>query len=452
MEKENEKKFLDAMEADIMNADIPESEKNKLIKNFLHLKQQKINLMVTGATGCGKSSTINALFNMEVAKVGVGVDPETMDIQKYELDNLILWDSPGLGDGKEADNRHAKNIIKKLNERDENGNLLIDLVLVILDGSTRDLGTSYELINNVIVPNLGENKKDRILIAINQADVAMKGRYWDYEENKPESPLIKFLDEKVVSVQKRIKEGTGIDVTPIYYSAGFKEEGVEQSRPYNLSKLLYYIIKYTPKEKRLSFIENINQNDEMWKDNDELKDYNKGIMEEFEETVTDCAIKGADIGSEIGAIFGSKGEAVGHAIGGVIGAGVGVLKGIAKHLPFGGGHIFGGGGCYVTTAICEEYGRPDDCYELTALRGFRDNWLQYQPDGQAIIDRYYCTAPYIVKLIDRQQDRTEIHHHLNDTYLSKCLSYIEDGENEKCKDLYIEMMEFLYREQSKWLQ
>lgn len=35
--------------------------------------------MITGATGSGKSSTINALFNMEVAKVGVGVNPETMN-------------------------------------------------------------------------------------------------------------------------------------------------------------------------------------------------------------------------------------------------------------------------------------------------------------------------------------------------------------------------------------
>ena len=108
----NERKFFDSMEYDIMNADISDAEKNKLMKNFLHLKEQKINLMITGATGCGKSSTINALFNAEVAKVGVGVDPETMEITKYEMDNLILWDSPGLGDGKEADNRHAKNIIK----------------------------------------------------------------------------------------------------------------------------------------------------------------------------------------------------------------------------------------------------------------------------------------------------------------------------------------------------
>ena len=445
----DEKKFLDAMESDIMNADIPEVEKNKLMKNFLQLKEQKINLMITGATGCGKSSTINALFNTEVAKVGVGVDPETMDITRYDLDNLVLWDSPGLGDGKEADNRHAKNIIKKLNERDENGNLLIDLALVILDGSTRDLGTSYELINNVIIPNLGQDKENRILVAINQADMAMKGRYWDYENNRPEPPLQKFLEEKAESVRRRIREGTSVDVAPIYYSAGFKEEGMPQGRPYNLSKLLYYIIKIMPKEKRLSFVENINRNDEMWKDNDDLKDYCKGILEEFGETISDCAMEGADIGGDIGSIFGSAGEAAGRAIGGVIGTGVGVVKAVWDNTV---GKIFGGGGggCYITTAICEEFGKADDCYELTAFRKFRDNWLKQQPDGEMLITRYYKTAPQIVDLINKQPNRTAIYQFINENYLSKCLLYIEKGENDKCKNAYIEMMEYLYREKEKW--
>lgn len=448
---ENEKKFLDAMEEDIINADIPDFEKNKLMKNFLYIKNQKINIMITGATGCGKSSTINALFNTEIAKVGVGVDPETMDITRYDLDNLILWDSPGLGDGKEADNRHAKNIIKKLNERDENGNLLIDLVLVILDGSTRDLGTSYELINSVIVPNLGEDKENRILVAINQADVAMKGRGWNYEENKPEPQLIDFLEEKVKSVQKRIKEGTGIDVTPIYYSAGYKEAGKEQGKPYNLSKLLYYIIKFTPKEKRLSFVENINSNEEMWKDNDDLKDYRKGILDELGETISEHAMKGADIGGNIGSIFGRAGEAAGRTIGTVVGGAIGFVKEVKDHIPiFKSPRHSGGGGCYITTATCEEYGKPDNCYELTAFRNFRDNWLYYQKDGAELIQRYYNTAPEIVNLINKQPDKNNIYQYLNEKYLSKCLKYIEEGKNEKCKALYVEMMEFLYKEQNKW--
>lgn len=324
----SEKRFFDIMEQDILNADISETAKNKLMKNFLHLKDQKVNLMITGATGCGKSSTINALFETEVAKVGVGVDPETMEITKYELENLILWDSPGLGDGKEADNRHAQNIIKKLNEKDRNGNLLIDLVLVILDGSTRDLGTSYELINKVIIPNLGQNKEKRILVAINQADVAMKGRYWDYDSNKPEPELVKFLEEKVISVKKRIKEGTGVDVDPIYYSAGYKEEGKEQNKPYNLTKLLYYIIQYTPTEKRLAYVENINKNVGMWKDDDEKQDYKGGILEGFGSSIVEGIGTGALIGSEIGSIFGGPGKAVGRVIGAVAGGISGFLKGL----------------------------------------------------------------------------------------------------------------------------
>lgn len=341
MSMEKERRFFDAMESDIMNADIPKTERNKLMKNFLQLKEQKINLMITGATGCGKSSTINALFNTEVAKVGVGVDPETMDITKYELDNLVLWDSPGLGDGKEADNRHAKNIIKKLHERDENGDLLIDLVLVILDGSTRDLGTSYELINQVIIPNLGEDKEGRILVAINQADVAMKGRYWDYEANKPEPPLVDFLEKKVISVRNRIKEGTGIDVTPIYYSAGYKEEGMPQSKPYNLSKLLYYIVKFTPKKKRLALVENINQDQEMWKDNDELADYRRGIVGEVLDSINDGLVLGADIGGQLGSVFGTGGKIVGSIAGGVIGAAIGGLAGIAGGFFSGVGSLLG---------------------------------------------------------------------------------------------------------------
>ena len=325
-----EKNILDKMEENIDKTDINETEKNELKKNFLHLKEQKLNLMITGATGAGKSSTINALFNMEVAKVGVTSDPETMEITNYTLGNLVLWDTPGLGDGKEADARHTKNIINKLLERDEKGNLLIDLVLIILDGSSRDLGTSYELINNVIIPNLGEDK-NRVLIAINQADIAMKGRYWNHEENKPEPELVEFLDEKVKSVHERIKEGTGLDITPIYYSAGFKEEGGSQEKPYNLSKLLYYIIKLTPKNKRLPYIENINKNPVMWEDDDNLKNYKNDIISELSDAIEEGVTKGSSIGGTIGElILGEKGKTIGKIVGAAAGAVTGLVVGSLK--------------------------------------------------------------------------------------------------------------------------
>ena len=55
-----------------------------VIRGIELLKRQKLNVAFVGATGVGKSSTINSIFNMDVAKVGDRTDPETASIQKYE--------------------------------------------------------------------------------------------------------------------------------------------------------------------------------------------------------------------------------------------------------------------------------------------------------------------------------------------------------------------------------
>ena len=329
--------IFETMQEDIMGAGIDESTRRKMLKNVMRLKEQKINIMVTGATGCGKSSTINALFDTEVAKVGVGVDPETMEIEKYELDNLVLWDTPGLGDGREADNRHAKNIINKLLERDKDGNALIDLVLVILDGGSRNMGTDYELINNVIIPNLGPEKERRILVAINQADMAMKGRNWDYKKNEPDEQLKEFLDNKAASVRDMIYEATGLRVEPIYYSAGYMEDGGVQNRPYNLSKLLYYIVKATPSEKRAVYVNNVNNDEAMWVDNDEILDYGSETRKSIFDSIKDGVSDGADIGGDIGSIFGNTGRVIGTVVGGIVGGVVGAVKAVGSFV----GSLFG---------------------------------------------------------------------------------------------------------------
>ncbi|MDQ7084397.1 MAG: hypothetical protein Q9M36_05480 [Sulfurovum sp.] len=44
-------------------------------------------VMVTGVTGAGKSTTLNALFQKEISKVGRGVEPETMTLDSYKLND-----------------------------------------------------------------------------------------------------------------------------------------------------------------------------------------------------------------------------------------------------------------------------------------------------------------------------------------------------------------------------
>lgn len=301
---------------------LPEDAKTTVLKNLARLKEQKVNILITGATGCGKSSTINAMFNTDKAKVGQGSTPETMDIKKYEMDNIVIYDSPGLGDGKEADIRHAKNISSKLLEKDNEGNLLIDLVLVILEGSTRDMGTSYQLIENVIIPNIGQDNK-RLLVAINQADVAMKGRGWNFERNEPEPALVNFLEEKCLSTKNRIKEATGVDVDPIYYAAGYKD-GESSQQPYNLSKLFLFILRHTKEEKRSVFAQDMSTDKKMWEKDDRLEDYQKEIKKSFVDSVMSSAAKGADIGADFGRALGM--ETVGKVIGGVIGGVCGAVS------------------------------------------------------------------------------------------------------------------------------
>ena len=211
--------------------------------NLNRIGIRPLDVMVTGVTGAGKSTTLNAFFQKTVAKVGDGVDPETMELDAYALNDFFrLWDTPGLGDGIENDKIHKKKLIDLLYKTYSVDNQIygfIDMVLVIIEGATRDMGSTYTLLNEVIVPNI---QKNRILVAINQADIAMKGYYWDNITKSPDSQLINFLNDKAISIKERVKEATGIDIlTPVYYSAEYN---------WNVKAVFDFIIDHMPSEKR----------------------------------------------------------------------------------------------------------------------------------------------------------------------------------------------------------
>ena len=153
---------------------------NDIDNNLRRMKIRPLDVMVTGVTGAGKSTTLNAFFQKTVAKVGDGVDPETMELDAYALNDFFrVWDTPGLGDGVKIDQVHKKKMVDLLYKTyciDGIQYGFIDMVMVIIEGANRDMGTTYTLLNEVIVPNI---QKDRIFVVINQADVAMKGRHWD---------------------------------------------------------------------------------------------------------------------------------------------------------------------------------------------------------------------------------------------------------------------------------
>ncbi|MEE1260150.1 MAG: GTPase [Paludibacteraceae bacterium] len=211
-------------------------------KKLDRLEYSPLDVIFTGVTGAGKSTTLNAVFEKNIAKVGNGVAPETMDLDCYRLNHwLRLWDTPGLGDDVKKDEEHKRKMTKLLRRNWLYNDIYgyVDLVIVIIEGSKRDLGTTIKLLEDVVLPNI---EHDRVLVAINQSDIAMKGRNWDSTNNCPNSILKDYLDDFAKSLQDRIYRDTNLRIPlPVYYSA---------EKQYNIKAFLDLIINNIPSQKR----------------------------------------------------------------------------------------------------------------------------------------------------------------------------------------------------------
>lgn len=99
--------------------------------------------------------------------------------------------------------------------------------------------------------------------------------------------------------------------------------------------------------------------------------------------------------------------------------------------------------CFITTVVCDYLQKSDDCYELTALRQFRDGWLKGQPDGEALIAEYYHTAPRIANQLTNSSLNGVICNELWQEYIKPCIAYIETEDFASCKARYIAMVNYL---------
>lgn len=99
--------------------------------------------------------------------------------------------------------------------------------------------------------------------------------------------------------------------------------------------------------------------------------------------------------------------------------------------------------CFITTAVCQYLGKPDDCSELTTLRNFRDNWLALQPGGAEEIREYYEIAPKIVEKLAASESKDLLYEKIRLEYIEPCLADISRGDNEFCRNRYRAMVEEL---------
>ena len=98
------------------------------------------------------------------------------------------------------------------------------------------------------------------------------------------------------------------------------------------------------------------------------------------------------------------------------------------------------GKCYLTTACMKHYlnNFDDNCYELTVLRWFRDNFVSKND-----IKHYYDIAPFIVDGIEDEENRNIIYDYIYDNVVDYCVEQIEFGNYEEAYKRYSDSILFL---------
>lgn len=89
--------------------------------------------------------------------------------------------------------------------------------------------------------------------------------------------------------------------------------------------------------------------------------------------------------------------------------------------------------CYLTTA-CMKYFKEnfdDNCYELTVLRWFRDNFVSKED-----IKHYYEVAPIIVESINTEEKSNIIYDYIYDNIVDYCVEQIKLGNYDKAYSRY----------------
>jgi hypothetical protein len=104
----------------------------------------------------------------------------------------------------------------------------------------------------------------------------------------------------------------------------------------------------------------------------------------------------------------------------------------------------GGGGCFLTTAVCVIEKQPDDCDTLQALRRFRDTVMLTDPLWRKDVADYYERAPAIADRLMLNPDRREIAQLLRALYIDPCLLLIE------CEHYTAAIA--IYRDMVRWLE
>lgn len=100
-------------------------------------------------------------------------------------------------------------------------------------------------------------------------------------------------------------------------------------------------------------------------------------------------------------------------------------------------------GCYLTTAMCNILGYPDNNYYLETLRTFRDSVLQQDFKYIPLLLSYDIIGPQIAYELEKDENKVEIATNLFNKFITASVSAIENNKTNDAVNIYVAMTQSL---------
>lgn len=100
-------------------------------------------------------------------------------------------------------------------------------------------------------------------------------------------------------------------------------------------------------------------------------------------------------------------------------------------------------GCYLTTAMCNILGYPDNNYYLETLRTFRDTVLQQDFKYIPLLLSYDIIGPQIAYELEKDENKVEISTNLFNKFITAAVIAIENNKVNDAVNIYTAMTESL---------
>lgn len=158
-----------------------------------------------GATGVGKSTTLNSLFNAGVEishSLPCTQSPVERKFSAQEYigarGSIVVFDMPGLGEDIDADERHYAAYERVLPE--------VDVAVWIFPGEHREMTpTQHALIR--LSKTLGSEIHKKMVFALNKVDLIHPGpEDWNRPANMPSEEQVRYMHERSQDIAQKVKK------------------------------------------------------------------------------------------------------------------------------------------------------------------------------------------------------------------------------------------------------